>query len=130
MPDEITPEDEEFFATLLSKKGESWLTTKLQELGLTKAPTLEPGVPQPKPDLNPVAGFAEFLQAQLAEKGTENKSLRDRLESVMDVLTPEQRTLLRSPPKEGDPLLPKPKNPSEPPVEPKPKPKTSFLKRL
>lgn len=126
-------DDETYFATLLEKKGPEWLTKALSSLGLDPAKFKEamerpPSSPSPGGD-----GLAEFFRGELGEAKAENKKLREKIESLLDVLTPEQRTLLKSPPKEkeGDPPalkpgVPSPNNPLADPL----KPKRSMFKRL
>jgi hypothetical protein len=81
--------DGAYFDELLSTRGEKWLMNKLEQLKaeLTTAPKGATSNPD----------FASFLSAEVSSLKTEAMTLRERLDAALDLLTPEQRTLLRSP---------------------------------
>lgn len=134
MPDDPKPDDDElYFDELLGKRGEKWLTAQLEkfkaELATNPSSTSQ----------SPPADFAGFLSAALKETKTEAQNLREKLDAALDLLTPEQRTLLRSAKsasaddrKSVTPNAP-PENPSNPgpnsPENPA-APARRFLKRL
>ena len=134
MGEEPNPDDEAdeaVFEELLKKKGKPWLTELLTELGITTAP--KPGDP-PKPSLpNPASGDAlsSFLTTALGEEKAARRSLREKLDAVMDILTPEQRQALKSANADpADPAKPKPKNPPKPKDDPPPPaPKPSWRRK-
>lgn len=115
MPDPIPEEDddEKYFGELLEKKGTTWLKTQLEALGF-KANPQEPNPTNPQP---PAGDFAAFLlgENQAAKKSAD--ALREKLEAVLEILTPEQRTLLKSAGQRADPPLPKPNEQPAPPAK-------------
>jgi hypothetical protein len=124
-PEDILSDDEKYFLELLDKRGAAWLTKHLETLKADLAKTIPVSSSQPAGD------FAAFWKENFQEAKTENKTLREKLESLLEILTPEQRTLLKSAPKEnaGDP--PDPAKPPAPKLEPEPaKKKPGFLSRL
>jgi hypothetical protein len=126
MAEENEPdENETLFLELMDKRGLEWLKKNLTAiLPDLKTPSSQGSKTGPEAD-----SLGNFLRELLAEEKTRSKTLAEKLESVLEILTPEQRTLLRSPKSAsaGDP--PKGAPPPNPdPTEP-PK-KRGFLARL
>ena len=102
------------FKRILGKVLPEWET-------LTKPKTDNP------PNDGPSNSLAAFLEKMLADARAEGKKLSDRLEQMMEVLTPEQLTSLRekrraadaSPEGHGAPKQEPSKKPQEPSAAPK-----------
>lgn len=120
------PDDGALFDTLLSERGENWLLEKLKALGLEAKPPKAPGA---TPEAG--SGLAAYLERQLGDLQKDHRSVREKLEAALDMLTPEQRTLLRSQQSEsgGGQNSPTKKKPLAPPIEPPPK-RRGFLSKL
>lgn len=119
MADEQTDDDENFAiltGLFSTDKGKTWLTGFLKDMGLElKTPA------QPDPKTSPLSAdpFAGFLERELSGAKAENSSLREKLDKLLDVLTPEQRTLLRSAPGAVEGGRKAPKQAAAEPIPPK-----------
>jgi len=101
------------FTKLFEKVAPEWHKKQTQSQKDTKSlegPTM----------VGPSLSLEAFLQNALAEQKTEAKTLREKLEEIREILTPEQLTLLRSRKSEsgGESRLLTKKEPQEPQKEP------------
>ena len=120
------PDDDEYFLELLEKKGDAWLKQKLEALGLKIEAT------KPSPSQSPSPGspdFASFLLNENERHKKEKSAARIMLDRALDLLTPEQRALIREPQKSEPNPSPEPKKTNAPAPNPEPK-KSGFLRRI
>jgi hypothetical protein len=115
--DDNNEPDIELFKKLLNDHGGEWL--KQQLAGLKKGLT-----PPKEPE-----GGAFSLNELYRELRGDYKTLQEKAEAMAEILTPEQRQLLKSgkSTKGGGLPSPTPKDKNAPPVDPPPKKKTGWL---
>ena len=107
--DDIDDETISAFTKILEKVGPEWLKKHAPQ----SPKDTNPSPPGPTPSLS----LESFLQSALADQKKEAATLREQMEAMRELLTPEQLILLRSrksgnadenpsPPKNGPPAKP------------------------
>lgn len=125
-------DDETLFDELLSKRGMEWLKKNLPEIlpSLNQSATTAAGTP----------GLEGFLREMLGKTEKRAETLEAQLLAALEVLTPEQRTLLKSAksasadgqekPTTAPAPAPAPTASLTPSLTPENPPKRKFLQRL